>query len=312
MKKILIVSLMLVALVGAAFAGDQEGAMVEELRIGTASMGGAYYPVGQGIANLINDYAEGLTMVPVVTEGGIQNPRLIDSRDVEFAITNIALGSAAYTGTGPYDSPQDVLGLAAMYPSVLHMFTMDGTGVESLADLRGKKVAVGPAGGGTIAMMNVLLAAHGMTIDDIVPSYLSYSDGFSQLTDGNVDAAFALAGYPTSGVMQALATHDLIPLQFDAAGLEAVTEANPHYTAVTIPEDIYSLGSEIVFVGQMNVLITQVDMDDEIVDAVLTAMFDNLAEFQAVNNSARQISIENAPNTGALPLHPAAAAFYGQ
>lgn len=312
MKRILFVSLMVAALVGMAFASGQDGTMVEELRIGTASMGGAYYPVGQGIANLINDYAEGLTMVPVVTEGGVQNPRLIHARDVEFAITNIALSSAAYKGTGPYDAPQNVLGVAALYPSVLHMFTVEGTGVETLADLRGKKVAVGPAGGGTLAMMNVLLKAYDMTIDDIVPSYLSYSDGFSQLTDGNVDASFALAGYPTSGVMQALATHDLVPLQFDDAGLAAVLAANPNYTPITIPEDAYDLGRELVFVGQMNVLVTQKDMDDAIVSSVMTAMFDNLPEFQAVNNSARQIDIKNAPNTGNLPLHPAAAAYYGQ
>lgn len=313
MKKILIILIMTATLVGLAFAnGGQEGSMVEELRIGTASMGGAYFPVGQGIANLINDYAEGLTMVPVVTEGGIQNPRLIDSGDVEFAITNIALGSSAYKGVGPYDSPQKLLGVAAMYPSVLHMFTVDGTGIESIADLKGKKIAVGPAGGGTIAMMNVVLGAYGLTIDDVVPSYLSYSDGFSQLTDGNVDAAFALAGYPTSGVMQAIATHELIPLQFDEAGLAAVVAANPNYTPITIPEDTYNLGREVVFAGQMNILVTQADMDDAIVTSVMTAMFDNLPEFQAVNNSARQITLENAPNTGNLPLHPAAAAYYGK
>lgn len=312
MKKSINLLLLSLLLLSPLVASGQGEGGFEEMRIGTASMGGAFYPVGQGISSLVNDYDPNLTMVPVVTEGAIQNNRLINNKDVEFAITNLALAEAAYKGTGAYESKQAVLAVAALYPSVLHMFTVEGTGVKTIADLKGKKIALGPAGGGTITMLKVALEAYGLTLDDIVPSYLSYSDGFSQLTDGNVDVAFALAGYPTSGVMQAIATHDLIAVQFDDKELKSVVATYPNYTAITVPAETYNLEEDAVFLGQMNLLVTQKEMSSEVVTSVLTAFFDNLPEFQAVNNSAKQINIENAPNTGTVPLHPAAAAYYAK
>jgi len=168
----------------------------QELRIGTASQGGAFYPVGQAISSLVNNYADGLTMVPVVTQGSVQNPRLVNSGEVDIAITNNNLGVLANKGVGPYSKSgaMDLRAIGSLHFSVLHMMTLDGSDINSVADLKGKRVAVGPAGGGTIPFMGQVLGLYGLSIDDITPSFLSYGDGFSQLADGNVDAAFALSG----------------------------------------------------------------------------------------------------------------------
>ena len=213
----------------------------EELRIGTASLGGAFYPMGQSISNLVNTYAgDDISMVPVVTGGSVQNPRLIDSGEVEIAITNNNLAVLAVAGKGPYKSgPIDMSAVAALHPSVLHMIVLDGSDINTIEDLKGKRVAVGPAGGGTLGLLNFLLPLHGMTLDDMTPSFLSYADGFSQLTDGNVDAAFALSGFPAGAVMQASAGRTLKFINFSDGMLAKALAANGAYRAVEIPANVY-------------------------------------------------------------------------
>jgi len=292
-------------------AGGAEGDMSSELRIGGATVGGAYYPMAQGIATLVTDYADGLSMVAVVTGGSVENPRLVDSKEVEMGLTNANLAYFAYNGKPPYEKKLNVAGVAALYPSVLNMFVLDNSSIQGFEDLKGKRIAVGPAGGGTLSYLRVLLAEHGMSLDDITPSYLSYADGFSQLTDGNVDAAMALAGYPASAVTQAQATHGLRPITISQKMMDQVVEKYPYYSQIKIPRSAYNLDREYTFMGVMNVLIIQADMPEDQVYAITSAVFDNLEEFAATNANAAQIDPKAAAQTP-IPLHAGAKRYFDE
>lgn len=289
------------------------GAMAEELRIGTASLGGAFYPVGQGISNLVNKYAgNDITMVPVVTGGSVQNPRLVQDGEVEIAITNNNLAKLAVAGKGPYSAGAlDIKAVAALHPSVLHMITLEGSDIETFEDLKGKRVAVGPAGGGTLGFLNFLLPIHGMSVDDITPSFLSYADGFSQLTDGNVDAALALSGYPAGAVMQAAAGAKLKYVAFSDGKLEEALAQNPAFNAVTIPADVYGTAAPGKVIGVNNMLIAPSSADPDTIEAIVRAVFDHLDEFKAENANARQINPE-ASKSLSIPLHEGAARYFGK
>ncbi|MDJ0639443.1 MAG: TAXI family TRAP transporter solute-binding subunit [Paracoccaceae bacterium] len=286
-------------------------AHAQELRIGTASQGGAFYPVGQAISTLVGEHADGLTMVPVVTQGSVQNPRLVNSGEVDVAITNNNLSVLANKGVGPYKSggAMELRALGSLHFSVLHMMTLDSSDINGIADLKGKRVAVGPAGGGTIPFTNQVLGLYGMTMDDITPSFLSYSDGFSQLADGNVDAAFALSGYPAGAVMQAQANTKLkyIPL-----GDDIMTEALgkfPNYNKVTIPADVYNTASDGDLLGVNNMLIVDAGMDDDTAYKITKAIYDNMDAFRAENAHARQIEPERSLELK-IPLHPGAERYF--
>ena len=287
-------------------------ASAEELRIGTASLGGAFYPMGQSIANIVNKYAgDDISMVPIVTGGSVQNPNLIASGEVEIAITNNNLAVLATRGAGPYSAagPIDIGAVAALHPSVLHMVVLADSDIRSIEDLRGKSVAVGPAGGGTLGFVNFLFPLHGMTIDDITPSFVSYSDGFSQLTDGTVDAALALSGYPAGAVMQASAGADLRFISFSEGMLDAALEANDAYLAVDLGADVYGMEEGGTLIGVNNMLVAPNSLDAATVQAVTAAIFDNLEEFQAENAYARQIDPAMTPKL-AIPLHAGAQAYF--
>lgn len=305
MKKII-----LAAAVAAFGAGTS---MAEELRIGTASLGGAFYPIGQGISNLVNKYAgNDISMVPVVTGGSVQNPRLVGDGEVEIAITNNNLAKLAVEGKGPYSAGAlDITAVAALHPSVLHMITLEGSDIETFEDLKGKRVAVGPAGGGTLGFLNFLLPIHGMTTDDITPSFLSYADGFSQLTDGNVDAALALSGYPAGAVMQAAAGAKLKYIGFSEGKLDEALAQNAAYNTVTIPAVVYGTAADGTVIGVNNMLIAPASADADTIEAVVRAVFDNLDEFKAENANARQIDPE-ASKSLSIPLHEGAARYFGE
>ena len=299
--------------VATALVAGTVAAAAEELRIGTASLGGAFYPIGQGISNLVNNHAGGdITMVPVVTGGSVQNPRLIGSGEVDIAITNNNLAVLATKGKGPYkEGAIDIRAVAPLHPSVLHMIVLDGSDIKSFEDIKGKRVAVGPAGGGTLGFMNFLLPLHGMTMDDFTPSFLSYADGFSQLSDGNVDAAFALSGYPASAAMQAAASNKLRFIKFAPDKLDEALGKNGAFKAVEIPAEVYSTDAPGTVIGVNNMLIVPADMDADKVHAIVSSVFDNLDEFKAENANARQINKDDAKNL-AIPLHEGAARYFNQ
>jgi TRAP transporter TAXI family solute receptor len=281
----------------------------QELRIGTASLGGAYYPMGQALSNMVNKHADGITMVPIVTGGGAENPRLVDSGEVDLGIAPASLSFLAVAGKGPYQDPLNIVAMGQLHSSVLHMVTLPGNGIDSIGDLKGKRVAVGPAGGGTLSIMRNLFKLYDMTMEDIEPSFLSYTDGFSQLSDGNVDAAFALAGFPTSAVMQTGATNDLSFIELGDAKMTELTETFPYYSTVTLPADAYDTDGDVVVIGSANMLIASGDMDDARATVLLEAIYGNLDDLISENALAAQIDAKASLGLP-IPLHPAATAYF--
>jgi len=281
----------------------------EELRIGTASLGGAYYPMGQALSNMVNNFADGYQMVPVVTGGGAENPRLVDSGEVDLGIAPASLSFFAANGKGPYPDPLNIKAMGVLHSSVLHMVTLPGSGIDSIEDLKGKRVAIGPAGGGTINVVRNIFSLYGMTIEDITPSFLSYADGFSQLSDGNVDASIALAGFPTSAVMQAGATSDLQFIELGDEKMNELTSKFPYYSNLSMPADVYDTDSAVTVVGSANMLIASGDMDDERATVLLEAIYGNLDALIAENALAKQIDPVASLNLP-IALHPAAQAYF--
>lgn len=313
MKKRSLLLICLVLSLGILFSAcSNENGSVEEtlnLSIGTASMGGAYYPVGQEIANLITKHTENMEMIPEVTGGAIENPRLVASGEVDLGITNANLAYFAYNGTEPYETKMDISAVASLHPSVFHIIVKDNAKIESIKDFKGKKIAAGPAGGGTLPILETLLKSEGLSMDDIVPSYLSYADGFSQLSDGNVDIALALSGYPASSVLELTATTKIRFISVDDKKFEKILSDHPYYSKIIVPKDIYKLEDDAIAIGVKNTLIVGNNMSEDTVYEMTKAIFDNLGEFQEANANAKQIDLESAEDS-AIPLHPGAQRYF--
>jgi hypothetical protein len=304
-----VVAVIALSLFVAACAQNDSEEASQELHLATASLGGAFYPVGQTVSNLVTKYAEGVSMLPVVSAGAIQNPRLVHSGEVDLGMTNGNMAWLAVNASGPYAEPLNLKAVGVMHASILHMVTLKGSSIQSFEDLRGKRIAVGPAGGGTYGFLVRLLEVHGMTIDDITASYLSYTDGFTQLGDRNVDAAFALAGFPTAAIMQTQATQELSFIELSDEMLATMLERYPYYTTRSLPKDVYRQDADVTVIGVNNMLIVNNDMDEEQVFQITQAIYGHMDEFKRNNAIASQIDRMQSTNLP-IPLHAGAARYF--
>ncbi|MBT5030728.1 MAG: TAXI family TRAP transporter solute-binding subunit [Proteobacteria bacterium] len=280
-----------------------------ELRLGTASLGGAYYPLGQSIANLVNKYGGGVRMVPLVTAGSLQNPRSLMQDEIEVGITNADLAYFAVNGLPPYTDKLALRSLGVLHPSVLQMVTLADSPLNTFEDIRGKRVAVGPANGGTLAFLEVLLREHDMTIDDISSNYLSYTDGFSQLADGNVDASFGLIGVPGAAISQLRASEEIKFLDIDESIMSTILEKYPYYRSFSISRDTYNTAENAVALGVSNLLIVREDLPDSIAYSIVESVYGHMQEFASSNANARQIDPAN-HSLSPIPTHPGATQYF--
>ncbi len=314
MKKILCCIMIAFVAFSAFGAGDQEGGSVQttELNCATAGMGGAFYPMGQAIGTILTTYVPNLSVVPVVTGGSVANPRTISEGEHDIGITNADKAYAAVRGDAPYDGVQNISGLIALHPSILHVVVMDGSDIKSFSDFDGAKVAAGTAGGGTIAFLKNILPEYGLDVEkDMTASFLSYNDGMSQLSDRNLDVSCALAGYPTSAVTQLTTTKkiNLIPIENDI--MDTLLQKYPYYKSFNVPASLYNLEEDATVIGVSNVLIVRNDLDEELVYQMAKALYENLIEFGEINAAAKKISKESIFDLP-IALHPGAQRFYDE
>jgi len=196
MKKYQVCSLLLAVLMAAFTATNAVAAKTQFISIATATMGGSYYPIGVGFSEAIKAKVPGVEAKVEVTGGATENPKLVGSGDSDIGFTNANLAYNAYTGTGifkekKYDKLRLLFGGVA--PGTLHIVTLAASKVKTYADLKGKKVAVGPQGGGGLSMLPDILGIYNLTMNDFSASYMSFDEGVQAVIDKHVDAAVGWA-----------------------------------------------------------------------------------------------------------------------
>ena len=304
-----IVFLSLLALVGfmATWAAAQSK---KPMTLATATIGGAYYPVGQAMTSVINKYVTSISLTPEVTNGAVENPRLVGDGNTDFGITNANTAYFAFNGQKPYNKKiENLAALGNLHPSVFQIVVLAKSKINSVTDLKGKKVAVGPAGGGTLPLLQSVLSEYGMKMDDIKANYLPYTDGFTQLGDGNLDAAIALGGYPTAAVMEIATTQKIRLVVPDQDKFTALLKKYPYYSRIVIPKEVYKQEADVPCVGINNIFFTKKSMDEKLVYEITKALYDHLDELGATNATARQIDRKNLSQTP-IPLHPGAKRYF--
>ena len=285
----------------------------QQLSIATGGTGGVYYPMGGGLAEIINKNVEGYSASAEVTGASVENMGLVATGDADLAIGLADTVAQAQTGTGRFDGQQleMIRGVASLYANMVQIVTLEGSGINSLADLKGKRVSIGAPGSGTEVNAAQILEANGITYDDIEEQRLNFNETADALANGDIDAGFWSVGAPTSSILN-LATSQkikMIPLSEDE--IAAARKANPIFASTKLPGGIYNgVDSEVAVVGVPNVLVTSSAMDEELVYKITKAMFEHIADLRAVHPAANQTTVEFTLNATPIPLHPGAIRYY--
>ena len=315
-KKAIAVALMAVAtaalVTGCGGSGDQSSAK-KFLNIGTGGTAGTYYPIGGAMAEILNSNIKGMNASAQSTGASVANINMLKDGSIDMAIVQNDITYYAVNGTEMFKDKAvtNLRGIATLYPETCQFVPRDTSGIKSIADLKGKRVAVGAAGSGAEANARQILEAYGITYNDIDAQYLSFAEGASALKDGNVDAAFLTAGFPTASVQDISSQNKIRLLPVDSAKADALIAKYPFYTKTVVPAGTYAGFDEDVSTASVMAMLVCTDkVDDALGYDIAKALFTNLDRIQAAHSVGKLITKEGALNGMPLPMNAGAEKFF--
>jgi len=284
------------------------------LNIATGGTGGVYIVYGAGLADMLSKKMK-VAASPQTTPASVDNMKLIRDGKADLAFTLADTAYDAINGKGRFAPPEakvDAKTIAVMYSNYMHIAAKAGSGINTVADLKGKRVSIGAAGSGTETKGIRILEAYGLNATtDIQPQRLNAQDSADALRDGKVDAFFFDGGLPT-GAVSDLANSTSIKLidQTDAIAKMNAKYGN-FYFAGKIPKGTYKGNdADVVTAGTANLLVVPSSFDAAFVKAILTAMFDNQADLVLVHPEAKNLKLDTATQGSPIDFHPGAVDFY--
>lgn len=283
------------------------------LVMGTASSTGTFYYVGAAIGNAVSDASE-LNVMVQATAGSNENVALVLSKDIDIGMANSDAIYAAYHGTMSYAEAGslDVMEVAALYNSQLHVFVTDKSGIRDISELKGKKVCIGSPATSYLFINEAILNAYGISINDVSPYYMNYAEAAEALANGDIDAAFQTGGYPIAGIQQYAATTSFRMLPVAEDVIEQVTTEYPFAIPTTIPAGVYenqANDSEVTTLAYQTCLFTSSWVEEEKIYEFTKQMMETLDAYQDTNDATRQISSETVA-IEYIPFHPGAERYF--
>jgi len=314
MKRMMAVLVAAVAAFGVAAAGAQDKKV--RLSIGTGGTGGVYYPLGGGLAAMISKYVPGVEATAEVTAGSIANLQLISGGKSEMAFTMADAAWDAVNGLEKFkDAKVALRTLVVFYPNRMHVVTVEGTGIHTMKDLKGKRVSTGAPASGTEVMAMRLIEASGLDPNkDMTRERLSVAESVNALKDGKIDALFWVGGVPTPSITDLAATPGkkikLIDHGDAAEGMRK--KYGPIYVKNKILSNAYpGEARDTSNVDVWNLIVVPEKADENLVYQITKTMFEKKDELVKVHKDASFLELAN-QMTGAspIPFHPGAAKYF--
>ena len=300
-------------------------------RIGTGSAGGTYFPIGGTIANGISAPpgsrpcdeggqcgVPGLIAIAQSTTASVFNNTAVQNGELEAGLAAADVTRDMYLGQGKFEGkPHEKLRIVAnLFPEDLHLVLPEGTEIDNLGDLAGKRVGIGQAGSGTQVAVLQMLEAWDVTRDDIDEAELNNSQSAERLADGQLDAYFYAAGWPVAAMVQLASTKGMELHAFSEADMQTINDIIPAYIPSAIPAGVYEgVDYEVKTPAVSALLVVSSDLDEELVYGITKALWNDNTRTLLDNGHAKGklITADTALDGVAgldVPLHPGAERFY--
>jgi len=277
-----------VGIAGCGGSGEKE----QFINIATGGTAGTYYPIGGAIAEVLNK--NGMNASAQSTGASVANINMLKDKQVELAIVQNDITYYAVNGTEMFKDSgkvENLKAIASLYPETCQFVVREDSGIRSINDLKGKRVAVGAAGSGAEANARQILEAYGITYDDVNEQFLSFAEGSYALKDGTVDAAFVTAGYPTASVQDIASQNKIRLLPVGGEQIKMLNNKYPFYTKTTVPSGTYQgFNEDVQSVSVMAILVANDKIDAALGEKLTKAIFDNLEKIAAAHSAGKNIS----------------------
>jgi TRAP transporter TAXI family solute receptor len=287
------------------------------ITIGTGGQTGVYYVVGQSICRLVNrNTAEtNLKCTAPSTGGSVANINAIKAGDMDMGVAQSDAQFNAYNGVGDFEGDpfEKLRSVFSVHPEPFTVVARADSGIETFADLKGKRVNVGNPGSGQLATMQVVMDKLGWTMDDFaLASELKPAEQSAALGDNKVDAIIYTVGHPNGSIQEATSTVEAKLIPVTGPEIDALVADNPYYAKATIPGGMYAgTDDDVETFGVKATFVTSADVDDETVYQVVKAVFDNFDRFKGLHPAFANLNQEDMITQGlSAPLHPGAERYY--
>ncbi len=288
------------------------------LSIATGGTGGVYYPLGGGMANVLSKFVPGMSATAEVTGGSVANLQLIGTGKPYIALSMTDAALDAFKGEDKFKGKKvEVRTLMILYPNRMHVVTVEGTGINKMADLKGKRVSTGSPGSATEVMAFRVIEAAGLDRDkDMTRERLGVAESVNAVKDKKIDAFFWVGGLPTAAVTDLAATPGVKIKLVDHA--ETVPAMNKKYGQLyvedAIPRATYSgMAADNKQATVMNILVSNANLSDQAAYDIVKTIFDKRTDLIAVHKEAENIKLENQKAAASpIPWHPGALKYFNE
>jgi TRAP transporter TAXI family solute receptor len=289
----------------------------EQRRLGfaTAAKGGVYYPVGSAICTVLSRYLPGTSAVPEITGGSAENMKLLHQGKVQLAMTIADTASDAFQGKlSGLSEKVAVRTLLGTYSGYMHIFTLEGRGIKSIADLKGKRVSTGLPGSGTEVKGLRVLEAYGVGAKDFQQESLDYGDAALPLREGKLDAFLVDSGLPMPGKLfadLAASGKKVLLLPNADAVPKMVAKYGPLYFSAPIPKGTYAaVNEDIPAAAAANLVVASETMEPTLAYEITRAILEHTADLLSAHKAAQEITLKNAVRGSPIPFHAGALRYY--
>ena len=284
----------------------------ENIRVATGGNTGTYYAFGTAVANILGEKT-GYNFTVQSTGASKANIQLIAAGEVELAIAQNDVMDYAYNGTDLFagEQTQDFSAMAALYAEVVQIVVNPDAGITSVADLAGKNVSVGDAGSGVEFNAKQILAAYGISFDDINKQNLGFGPSADAFKDGKIDAFFCTAGAPTTAIMDLAATNNFTILTIDDEHAAQLIADYPFYTQYPIAAGTYeNITEDVVTLAVKATFLVSNDLSEEVVYEMTKALFENVEEIEGAHAKGAELDINYAVEGISVPFHAGAEKYF--
>ncbi len=287
--------------------------------IGTGGVTGIYYPTGVSICRMLNrkssDY--GIKATVESTSGSVFNVNAVLNGDLVFGVVQSDRQFQAYNGLAEWATmgrQTDLRSVFSIHPESITLIVSEKSGIEGIADLKGKRVNLGNRGSGQLQNSRDVLAAAGLSESDISAEYVKSVEAPGLLQDGRIDAFFYTVGHPNSNIKEATSGRikvRIVPITGAAAS--RMLEQYPYYARAVIPHSFYRYATnthDVETIGVKATFVTSQRVANDIVYAVTREVFENIADFKALHPAYQVLTQQDMLTGLSAPIHPGAMRYY--
>jgi len=305
------------ATAGMALAGAPGFAQTNQFSIATGTTGAVYYPLGGAMANILTKKIPGYAVTAEATAGSVANMHMIRDGKAHMALTQCDTAYDAIKGLDKFkDKPVESRSLCVVYPNLVHFVTMEGTGINKLTDIKGKRISTAPPVSGSEVMALRIMDELGIKTSDIKRERLAPAESTNAMKDGKLDGYFFNGGPPVAAITDLAATQGIkIKLVSNADLVPALNKKyGPVFAASEIKAKSYpNQDANVPVIAIWNILVVPASMPEAQAYQIIKTLWESQPDLVATHKAATDMLPQNQKTANSsVPFHPGALKYFGE